>query len=76
MVALALIAIGLGLAALRRIDQLRVELDQTQRQLNELASAAAVVPAPPIPRGRSSGLEDLRQQLRQAHRESDEAGSE
>lgn len=63
----------LSINALNQIKQLRSELDETQRQLNELRAAAAevVVPAPPppLPRTRSAGLEDLREQLRAAHRE-------
>jgi len=45
-------------------------LDRAQREVGELKAAAEVVPAPPLPRSRSgSGLEDLREQLRAAHRE-------
>jgi hypothetical protein len=54
----------------QEVKQLRSELDETQRQVNELKAAAEVVPAPPpLPRTRSAGLEDLREQLRAAHRE-------
>ena len=66
------ISIWLSLRALREIKQLRTELDETQRQLNELKAVAEVVPAappPPLPRTRPGGLEDLREQLRAAHRE-------
>lgn len=71
------VALYLGYSALNQVKQLRTELDQTQRQLNEtqrelndLKAAAEVIPAPPpLPRSRSSGLEDLREQLRAAHRE-------
>jgi hypothetical protein len=62
----------LSVMALNQIKQLRTELDETQRQLNELKAAAEHVPAPPpppLPRSRSGGLEDLREQLRAAHRE-------
>jgi len=66
-------AIALGLRALAEIKQLRSELDETQRQVNDLKAAAdaAVSQAPPprLPRTRSSGLDDLREQLRAAHRE-------
>jgi hypothetical protein len=70
-------AIWLGYSAQTQLKQLRRELDETQREvnetrreLNELKAAAEVVPAPPpLPRTRSSGLEDLREQLRAAHRE-------
>jgi hypothetical protein len=71
-VALIAVAIALGLRALTEIKQLRGELDETQRQLNELKAAAEVIPSPPpppLPRTRSGGLEDLREQLRAAHRE-------
>jgi hypothetical protein len=69
-VALAVCA-WLSYTALTQVRQLRAELDETQRQLNELKTAAEVVPAPPppLPRSRSGGLEDLREQLRAAHRE-------
>jgi hypothetical protein len=71
------VALFLAYTALNQIKQLRTELDQTQRQLNEtqrevneLKAAAEVIPAPPpLPRTRSSGLDDLREQLRAAHRE-------
>jgi predicted PurR-regulated permease PerM len=73
-----LAALGLGLNALSQIRQLRRELDETQRQLNELKAAAEVVaaPPPPLPRTRSADLDDLRQQLREAHRAPDESASE
>jgi len=54
------------------VKQLRQDLDETQRQVNALkaaAEAAAVPLPPPLPRARSSGLEDLREQLRAAHRD-------
>ena len=76
-------ALALGILARNEIKQLRSELDETQRQLNDTrrelaelkasAEAPAVV-APPLPRGRSARLDDLREQLRAAHRE--ETGSE
>ena|SRR5436190_14688589 len=44
-------------------------LDRAQRELGELKAAAEVVPAPPLPRSRAGGLDDLREQLRAAHRE-------
>ena len=77
LLALVAAAIWLGYSAQAQVRQLRRELDETQhevnetrRQLDELKAAAEVVPAPPpLPRTRSSGLEDLREQLRAAHRE-------
>ena len=68
------VAIWLGLRALSEIKQLRSELDETQRQVNDLKAATEVVPAPPPPplprsRTRGPGLDDLREQLRAAHRE-------
>jgi len=55
------------------IAALRTQLDQTRRELGELKAAAEAVPTPPpLPRTRSGGLDDLRQQLRASHAESDE----
>lgn len=54
----------------RLLEDLRSDLARTQQELNELKAAAEVVPPPPpLPRARSSGLEDLREQLRAAHSE-------
>jgi hypothetical protein len=84
-VVLALVGIGaalaLALSGLTQIKQLRTELDETQRQLNELKAAAEVfpVPPPPLPRTqkpRSGSLDDLREQLRQAHRDPSQESSE
>ena len=75
-VALA-VSIWLSLTALSQIKRLRGELDETQRQLNELRAAAEAVPAPPpLPKSRSSGLDDLREQLRAAHREEGSSGKD
>ena len=75
-VALA-VSVWLSLTALNQVKQLRRELDETQRQLNELKAAAEAVPAPPpLPKSRSSGLEDLREQLRAAHREEGSSGKD
>ena len=72
------IAVALAISALNQIKQVRSELDETQRQLNETqrqlnelkaATEAAPVPPPPLPKSRSAGLEDLREELRAAHRE-------
>jgi septal ring factor EnvC (AmiA/AmiB activator) len=54
----------------RELNELRAE---TSRELNELKVAAAEAPPvlapPPLPRGRSARLDDLREQLRASHRE-------
>ena len=44
-------------------------------KVDELKAAANVLPAPPppLPRTRTGGLDDLRQQLREAHREGDDS---
>lgn len=54
-----------------QVDGLRRELDQTIQELNELKAAAQVVPAPPLPKARRGGLDELREQLRASHREAD-----
>ena len=54
-------------AVSNEIARMQSEMDRTQRELNELKAAAQVVPAPPLPRGRSGGLDDLREQLRASH---------
>ncbi|HEY0583861.1 MAG TPA: hypothetical protein VGE94_16890 [Chloroflexota bacterium] len=71
-------ALAIGITALTQVKQLRRELDETQAQLNELKAAAEVLPVPPPPirRSRTAGLDDLRQRLREAHREPDEPSSE
>jgi hypothetical protein len=48
---------------------LRRELDSLGRQVAELKAATEVIPAPPLPRTRSGGLDDLREQLRASHLE-------
>jgi septal ring factor EnvC (AmiA/AmiB activator) len=47
------------------------DLDHTQRELGEVKALTEGVPAPPLPKTRSGGLDDLREQLRAAHREPD-----
>jgi hypothetical protein len=43
-------------------------LTETQAAMAELKAATEIVPAPPpLPKARSAGLDDLRQQLRAAH---------
>ena len=55
------------------LDQTRDELARAERELADLKAAAEVLPVPPLPRTRSARLDDLRQQLREAHREPGEA---
>jgi hypothetical protein len=60
------------IAAVRReLEQTQHELEETRREIAELKAAAEVVPVPPLPRARSGGLDDLREQLRAAHREAE-----
>jgi septal ring factor EnvC (AmiA/AmiB activator) len=83
--------VWLAINGQQQLRQLRAELDQTQRQLNEtratlrevqqqvneLKAAAEFVPPPPrLPRSPASGLDDLREQLRAAHHEADDAGTD
>jgi hypothetical protein len=68
-------------ADLERLRQesidIRRDLDRSQRQLDELKSVTEIAPAaPPLPRARSAGLTDLREQLRAAHREPDPPSEE
>ncbi len=53
----------------QELASIRRDLDHSQRELEELKSITEVPPAPPLPRARSVGLTDLREQLRAAHRE-------
>jgi uncharacterized membrane protein len=53
------------------LGELRRDVDAAHRELAELKAAAEVVPTPPLPKARSSGLDDLRERLRAAHREPD-----
>jgi uncharacterized protein HemX len=62
------------------VSALRRDLEQTQRELGELKAATEItpaqpLPAPPLPKVRPS-LDDLREQLRAAHRESDNPAEE
>jgi cell division protein FtsB len=62
----------------RMLNEMRQQLDATQQQVTDLKAAAEVIPAPPpLPRARvrSGDLDDLREQLRAAHRQ-DEPASE
>ena len=67
-----------ALATQRFEEDTRRQLDAMRGELSELKAAAeATPPPPPLPKARSAGLDDLRQQLRAAHREeadSDEDG--
>jgi hypothetical protein len=54
------------------LAEMRRDLDSAHRAIDDLKAATEVVPAPPLPKTRSAGLEDLREQLRAAHREADE----
>ena len=68
---------GADLERLRQeLIDIRRDVDQSQRELDELKAATQVVPAPPLPRARSVGLNDLREQLRAAHREPDPSSEE
>jgi sRNA-binding protein len=49
------------------VSHLRHELEATQHELAELKAATEVMPAPPLPKGRPAGLDDLREQLRASH---------
>jgi hypothetical protein len=49
------------------LGELRRDLETTRRELSELKAAAEIVPAPPLPKGRGAGLDDLREQLRASH---------
>jgi hypothetical protein len=59
------------------LDLVRQQLDRALRELSDLKAAAEVAPPPPpLPRARSSGLDDLREQLRAAHREEETPSDE
>jgi hypothetical protein len=61
----------------QELIDIRRDLDRSQRQLDELKSVTELAPtAPPLPRARSAGLTDLREQLRAAHREPDPTAEE
>ena len=67
----AAIRFGRGLIELRAgLEQVRREHERVERELADLKAAAEVLPTPPpLPKTRPGGLDDLRQQLRQAHAE-------
>ena len=57
-----------------QLRTLQTQLEETRRELAELKAGSEAVPAPPLPplpKTRSGGLDDLREQLRAAHREPD-----
>src|SRR5439155_10083957 len=56
----------------RDLDQTRREVQRLQVEVGDLKAATDVVPAPPLPKARPGGLDDLREQLRAAHSEGDE----
>jgi hypothetical protein len=60
---------GQDLATTRAtLAETKVALAETHAALAELKAATEIVPAPPpLPKARSGGLDDLRQQLRAAH---------
>lgn len=59
------------------LGQTQANLGETQATLSELKAATESVPAPPpLPKARSSGLDDLRQQLRAAHSAEEEDAEE
>ena len=51
----------------RELEQLRQATDELRRELRELRSTVEAVPAPPLPKARPAGLDDLRERLRAAH---------
>ena len=53
------------------LSELRADMSGLRGDMTEVKAAAEAVASapPPLPRARSSGLDDLREQLRAAHRE-------
>jgi hypothetical protein len=61
----------------RTLVDLRGQVDELQRELADLKSAAEVANVPPpLPRARAGRLDDLREQLRASHRESESSVEE
>jgi hypothetical protein len=58
------------------VSALHRDLEHAQRELGELKAATAIAPAPPLPKARTGGLDDLREQLRAAHREAGDTAEE
>lgn len=81
--ALAGVAVWLVVPLRRRVDQLtgdvnslQVAVEALRSEVTDLQAAAASVPVPPLPKTRTGGLDDLRERLRAAHSESEEASEE
>ncbi len=63
-------------AVTEEVGGLRRDVDAAQRELSELKTAVqSAAVAPPLPKARQRGLDDLREQLRAAHLDP-ESGSE
>jgi hypothetical protein len=60
----------------RELQQIRRMLERTQREVTELKAATDAALAPPPLKGRPGRLDDLREQLRAAHREASEESEE
>jgi uncharacterized coiled-coil DUF342 family protein len=60
-----------------QVDQLHGQVDGLRRELADLKAAAEVANVPPpLPRARAGRLDDLREQLRASHRESESSVEE
>jgi outer membrane murein-binding lipoprotein Lpp len=58
------------------VNALQAALEQLRAEVADLRAAADVVPVPPLPKSRPAGLDDLRQRLRAAHTEGEDASEE
>jgi outer membrane murein-binding lipoprotein Lpp len=90
LVVLLLLAFGMAIVAVRQVlplrhqvnqlasdvNSLQVALEDLRSELADLRAAAQAVPAPPLPKTRPGGLDDLRERLRAAHSESEESAKE
>jgi hypothetical protein len=54
----------------QRLATATAQLEDNERELAEFRAAQAAIP--PLPKGRSAGLDDLRERLRAAHSQPDE----